>query len=94
MKWGVNMEEEQHTEETDISELIIEDYHGKGQEEKLNDVIITQCIICLMIALAFVVINIFYSKAAEIIFDRFLRLTSMSIKESINDIIIQIKNAV
>ncbi len=94
MKWGVYMEEEQHTEETDISELIIEDYHGKGQEEKLNDVIITQCIICLMIALAFVVINIFYSKASEIIFDKFVQLTNMSLKESINEIIDQIRNAV
>lgn len=82
----------QDTQENDYTNIIIDNSGSTGVSEKLNDVIITQSIICLVIALGFIVFNLIRPEAAKVLLDRFIQLCNIDLTENIKETFTQVRN--
>ncbi len=57
--------------EDEYSEIKRNYYTEEEKKDKLNDIVITQCIICLFIVVGIVVLNIFYPDISSGLIERY-----------------------
>lgn len=57
------------------------------KKDKLNDIIITQCIICLVIAVGMVILNIFYPELCRELIEKYKYYSGQSESNKVNEVI-------
>ncbi|MDO5559152.1 MAG: hypothetical protein Q4F95_06090 [Oscillospiraceae bacterium] len=88
----IEEEKIENDNDNDYTNLIIDNTHVSRVSEKLNDVIITQSIICLLTAIGIIVFNLVRPQAAKLLFDRFVELSQTDLSGRIRETFEQMKS--
>lgn len=64
----------------------ITDKPEEEKKDKLNDIVITQCILCLVLAVGILVLNVFYPDISRNLIEKYKDYSGNSDSEAVSDI--------
>ncbi|MGN0604922.1 MAG: hypothetical protein ACI4JM_00215 [Oscillospiraceae bacterium] len=74
--------------ENNQKQIIIDEEYSDEKKDKLNDIVITQCIICLIIAVGVLLLNIFNPELCRELIEKYKYYSGHSENDKLNEAVI------
>ena len=74
--------------ENNQKQIIIDEEYSDEKKDKLNDIVITQCIICLIIAVGVLLLNIFNPELSRELIEKYKYYSGHSENDKLNEAVI------